>query len=628
MDSRWTLSSLAVASRRHIGDLSRRSRIPKSRWRATFFKLNLFPVAEPTDLFVDHILLATKIRFFLPFPLADSLPANPKKSDSIFWKFSDFPCCRPALRSVRRALTVSRFESPQHRRKRREAAETNGAAPIACLPAELLCIIFLFCAACDPVQGDRGLGWLTVTHVAHACPDLWANIIFRRKLVPIMLARSMEVPLVIRVNLDKNTHFKPRYIREHIGRAGVLDIEGSHSVLDTFFVDNVGKTPAPRLRSLSVVNTADYGASPMWLDAKVFHGTEPRQQCGLPWNSPWFSNLTELYLASLHKAHGTSVTMLLSVLVTSPLLESLTLMNTKTYGDTLDRTLSFPLRNLRTLHLSEPLPICSQILTSLRFPSIVTATVSCLTLRNGREPSGYLIDTILCHRDFCQTYHSLRIEEITSEILRSPPPPTPQTRVCASIFTTTDANPLLHQPWLPWRDIARPLGSHASPPLHVNVPLERDSWLNLCKCSNVVHLAISTVNPISILALLMERAMCRIGVGAASVVGSDREADGSCKQFFLNITFKKPPPFPSAIDTLRALLWARLAGRRAIRLVKIKACQNIFQQDLDHLEYLAGSFEWDGQGRSGEAKEDGGYPDLRSYSLNVFEFLNAPAPVY
>ncbi|KAK7025260.1 F-box domain-containing protein [Favolaschia claudopus] len=559
----------------------------------------------------------------------------------------------PALRSIRRALTVSRFESPQHRRKRREAAEINDAAPIACLPAELLCIIFLFCAACDPVQGDRGLGWLTVTHVthhwrevAHACPDLWANIIFRRKLVPIMLARSMEIPLVIRVNLDKNIHFKPRYIREHIGRAGVLDIEGSHSVLDTFFVDHVGKTPAPRLRSLSVVNTADYGAPPMWLDAKVFHGTEPRrpnvtrqlrlEQCGLPWNSPWFSNLTELYLASLHEAHGTSVTMLLSVLVTSPLLESLTLINTKTYGDTLDRTLSFPLRNLRTLDLSEPLPICSQILTSLRFPSIVNATVSCLTLRNGREPPGYLIDTILCHRDFCQTYHSLRIEEVASDILcLSTTSHSTDKSLCVNIHHDGCKSPL-----------APALASMARystaawftciSTLHVNVPLERDSWLNLCKCSSLIHLTISTVNPISILALLMERAMCRIGVGAASVVGSDREANGSCKQFFphldeltlKNITFRKPPPFPSAIDALRALLWARRAGRRPIRLVRIKACENIFQQDLDHLEHLAGSFAWDGQGGSGEEKEDGGYPDLRSYSLNVFEFLNAPGPVY
>ncbi|KAK6992277.1 F-box domain-containing protein, partial [Favolaschia claudopus] len=365
----------------------------------------------------------------------------------------------PALRSVRRALTVSRFESPQHRRKRRKPQKQT--APPQSPASQLNSSALSSSSAPLVIQ--------LPTPVPTSGPTLFSG----RKLVPIMLARSMEVPLVIRVNLDKNTHFKP-------------SIPSGNILVELPF-----RCEYSRLRCIS-----------MWLDAKVFHGTEPRRpNCGLPWNSPWFSNLTELtwYPSVTH---------------------SLTLMNTKTYGDTLDRTLSFPLRNLRTLHLSEPLPICSQILTSLRFPSIVTATVSCLTLRNGREPSGYLIDTIL-YKSLCVNIHHDGCKSPLAPALAS------MARYSTAAWFTCITT------------------------LHVNVPLERDSWLNLCKCSNVVHLAISTVNPISILALLMERAMCRIG-------RSDREADGSCKQFFprldelilKNITFKKPPPFPQRHDTL------------------------------------------------------------------------------
>ncbi|KAJ7890475.1 hypothetical protein B0H14DRAFT_3703293 [Mycena olivaceomarginata] len=151
------------------------------------------------------------------------------------------------------------FETPQNRRKRLAAAALNAIAPISTLAPEILCHIFLFCASFHPL---RGLGWLAVTHVslhwwavAMACTELWANIIFRPKLVPIMLARSGQFPLTIRVNLYKDKHLQPGHIREIIARAGVLNVRGSPDVLTAFF-DHVGKTSTPSLTSLSVMNTA------------------------------------------------------------------------------------------------------------------------------------------------------------------------------------------------------------------------------------------------------------------------------------------------------------------------------------------------------------------------------------
>ncbi|KAF8216558.1 hypothetical protein K438DRAFT_396581 [Mycena galopus ATCC 62051] len=553
-----------------------------------------------------------------------------------------------SIDSLRRALDVSRFESSQHRRKRLEAARSNDLAPIYSLPPELLCHIFLFCATASwiPLLGTSGLGWLTITHVsrrwrevAAACPELWGHIILRRKLVPIMLVRAKDVPLLIRVDLDNNKHLKPQHIRENIARVGLLDVRGSQGALDTFFIDYVGKFSAPRLRSLSVANTTKGDPLGLWLDAGVF-GTEgrrnslPRQlrleKCALPWNSLWYSNLTDLYLADLHKEHGPTINMLLSVITASPLLQHLTLLNTRTKIDHLDmyRDFPFPLPDLRTIHLSGPVSFCAHVLTNLTFPSIVTVVVASTT-------HNHLIDTVLSHRDFWKGCHVLRIDATLKDHLRidASSPWTDKTlqidvgHLCRDSEITL--GPLLYTlmtsrgtfiAWLTTLDIC-------------NVIIRIETWRHLCKCRHLTTLIIrGTADPLPVLGLLFVRSMRRLGVAGHArpdtMSDSDIGDDGAYKELFPklecvhldDIDCGAPETYPGVTDVLRSLLWARRASRCPIPRVRLENCKKIFQQDVDHLRFLTQTLTWDNVGKNPKQKEDNGL-GIPAFSLNVFEHL-------
>ncbi|KAJ7823012.1 hypothetical protein B0H13DRAFT_2126038 [Mycena leptocephala] len=546
-----------------------------------------------------------------------------------------------AVHSFRRALDVSRFETPRHRRRRLEASRLNALAPISSLPPEILSHIFLFCVSSNPVVGTSGLGWLAVTHVTHrwrevalGCPELWANIIFRRKLLSISLSRSKMVPLVMRLNLDNNKHFKPCHIRENIARVGILDVRGSQNALETFFLDDVGNVPATRLRSLSVTNTILN--DPLWLDAMVFHGGDEGrnhlsrqlrlERCALPWNSPWYSKLTELYLANLHTVQGPAIAMLFSVIIASPLLQHLTLINTKTHVGRLERFFPIPLRDLRTIHLSEPISVCSQILINLTFPSITTIAVSCLPAPTDKDV--WLVQTLLCHRDFCEIYDFLRIEAPTGTSLR----------ITTSSYWTdkTLLVEIYHpEPHLLVEPALQSLVKYSGPnfshitSLHINIPfLGIASWQHLCACRNLTTLSLHNNDPLPMLALLLERAMRCIGISIRPEVGTEHLApDGACMQIFAklecialeDVDCGASGSHPAIIDILRSLLWARRAGKCPIPRVRLDRCKNLFKQDLDHLKFLTDLLMWDGVGQNPEEKDDDGYLDIRSFSLNVYE---------
>ncbi|KAJ6485647.1 hypothetical protein C8R45DRAFT_997332 [Mycena sanguinolenta] len=548
--------------------------------------------------------------------------------------------------SIRHALDIRRFESSQHRRKRLEAASLNALAPISCLPPELLCHIFLFCATSPE---SRGLGWLVLTHVTHhwrevalACPELWANIIFHRKLAPIMLARSKDFPLVIRVDLDKKTSLKAMDIRQNITRLGALDVRGSQSSLDTFFVDHVGKLSAPRLRSLAVAN-ATVG-DPVWLDARVFHGTDdrrnnfPRQlrleRAALPWNSPWYNNLTDLYLADLHKAHGPTITMLLSVIITSPLLQHLTLINTQTSVDDLDmyRLFPFTLPDLRTIRITEPISVCAHIMTNLTFPSIVTVDISCLPAKTRHST---FVNPVLCHRNFWKSCSVLRIDA----------PPNERLSISTSSSSTDKTlHVRIHhgkkqvqlESTLDSLFFSRGSFLSGITTLDINAVFAKpeESWRQLYKCRNLTTLTLRTIDPQWIFSLLFERAMRRVGFSIRSVeveVASDVfGSNGAYNQLFpklecihlIDVDCGEPKALPGGIDVLRSLLWARRAGRCPIPNVRLEACKNVSQHDVDHLRFLATSLTWDGVGKAEKEKEDNGL-DVRRFSLNVLEQLRS-----
>jgi hypothetical protein len=73
---------------------------------------------------------------------------------------------------------------------------------------------------------------------------------------------------------------------------------------------------------------------------------------------------------------------------------------------------------------------------------------------------------------------------------------------------------------------------------------------------------------------------------------------------------------PSPSNMLRALLWARRAGRVPIWRLELNDCTNVFSEDLAYFRFFA-DVVWDGNGESTTQKEDG-KDTLRSYSINVF----------
>jgi hypothetical protein len=547
-------------------------------------------------------------------------------------------------RSFRRVLPiVSRYETKRHRQKRLEASRLNALAPIASLPPEILSHIFLFCVA-NCCEWNSDLGWLVVAQVTHqwretalGCPELWANIVFRRKLAPIMLARSKMVPLVIRAVIDNNKHFEPRLVRANISRVGVLDVRGSQASLETFFLDYHDGVSATNLTSLSVTNTSNTTLdSPMWLDVRLFRGEEsggnrPSSQlrldrCALPWNSPWYSNLTDLYLADLHNTQGPTITMLFSVLIGSPRLEHLTLINTNATPDAFATFFPVELCQLRTIELFEPVSVVGQILMNLKFPSIAKAVVSCLP--NPTEKEIWTASSLVVHRDFCNKYESLRIENTTNTFLRIS---------ATSYWTDKTLDFDIYHPYprlLVWpvlQSLERdsPCGFLFVTSLHLNLPyLDNESWGQLCQCRSLVVLSLQNTDPLAILYLLLERAMRCIGVSSLARPIDYLDTDGSCIQLLpkldrlvLQEIKCGDRPYPACTDVLRALLWTRRAGRRPIRCVELERCSLLFKQDLDHLTFLAESFIWDGVGLNTKDKADVGLPDYRSFSLHVYQFL-------
>ncbi|KAJ7833468.1 hypothetical protein B0H13DRAFT_2110906 [Mycena leptocephala] len=446
--------------------------------------------------------------------------------------------------STKRRVPWPRFETPRHRRRRLEASRLNALAPISLFHRNTLPYILIL-RLLQPRGGNYGLGWLAVNMSPTdgggrtGCPELWANIIFRRKLLSISLSRSKMVPLVMRLNLDNNKHFKPCHIRENIARVNALE---------TFFLDDVGNVPATRLRSLSVTNTILN--DPLWLDAMK-------------------PSIRQLRLDVVHSPgtlRGPAIAMLFSVIIASPLLQHLTLINTKTH----------------------PISVCSQILINLTFPSITTIML--------------VVQTLLCHRDFCEIYDFLRIEAPAGASLR----------ITTSSYWTdkTLVVEIYHpEPHLLVEPALQSLVKYSGPnfshitSLHINIPfLGIASWQHLCACRNL-----TTIRP---------------------EVGTEHLApDGACMQIFAklecialeDVDCGASGSHPAIIDILRSLLWARRAGKCPIPRVRLDRCKNLFKQDLDHLKFLTDLLMWDGVGQNPEEKDDDGYLDIRSFSLNVYE---------
>ncbi|KAJ7504331.1 hypothetical protein B0H11DRAFT_1981715 [Mycena galericulata] len=526
--------------------------------------------------------------------------------------------------SFRRAFDLRRFETARHRRTRLEASKMNDLVLVASLPAEILEQIFLFCVSDTLKRKQEMRQWLAVTQVSHrwreislGCPQLWANIIFHPKLMPIMLMRSKTVPLVMRIDLELDKHFKPAFVRENISRVGLLDVRGSRTKLETFLRDYSGDVSVRCLTNLSVHNNdiTSMGGTPMWLDARLFPWQAkrdiPRQLrlecCALPWNSPWYSNLTDLFLADLLSAQGPSLNVLFSIIAECPRLQHLTLIEIHAQCDDWKPILPIELSHLRTIHLSEPLPVCAQILVTLRFPAVKNIYIGCLSHLEGEKPETWTIPSIVGHPDCRDIYSSLRVSGPMTRFVRlSAASISTEKTLLVDIFGTMRANVLGGVLVDSWMKSVASLTSITS--LELSIPYH--SWYHLDGCHYLETLDFHGGDPSPIFRLLLERAMRCIGVSAPPEDSERLGPNGACMQLF---------PKLECISILRSLLWARRVGRCPIPRLRLEDCKNLFKQDLAHFNALA-SVSWDGWGKNPREKPDGG-DSIRSFSLNVYELL-------
>ncbi|KAJ7782019.1 hypothetical protein DFH07DRAFT_1055521 [Mycena maculata] len=557
---------------------------------------------------------------------------------------------RRISQSIRRALSVGRLGSSRRRlRKQIEADRVNSIALVTRLPPEILAHIFLLCV---PNSWCKDLDWPLVTtriirrwrEVALGCPELWANIVFRRKLLPVMLSRAKAIPLIIHANLD-DPHFDPKFVRANIERVGSMECQGSTTALEEFFLDYpAGRVSYTGLRNLSVLHHA-LDQRPVWLEAMLFHASErtrrsrpPRRlrlaKCAFPWNSPWYLNLTDLHLSDLHKAQGPTMTVLFSVLVASPLLQDLFLDNTHVRRDGWQSSPSTELPHLRTIYLGETAGTCSQILENLSFPSIMTVSVN--GVAEGYLTQSKYISRIVGHHDYTQAkYQLLRIElpsEVHSPCLRVTANSSQNDNsLCIEIYQTSESRPqslgseALTSFFDPL-DCKRYLNITA---LHlVHLSLGAEQWKIVFHCRNIATLHLHDSDPLQLFRLLLDRAMRCIGFTKGADI-EDRDARGHCKQLLPRLHLialqgvdcggQVEVPLIPFTSVLRSLLWARRIGRCPIANLRLEDCRNLFRQDLAHFNFFA-SVSWDGVGESQEEKEDGG-DDIRSYSLNIYELL-------
>ncbi|KAI0055320.1 hypothetical protein BV25DRAFT_226722 [Artomyces pyxidatus] len=240
------------------------------------------------------------------------------------------------------------------------------AAPIVCLPVEVLSRIFSFVAATSEPMEDRwdegrvDIGWIQVTRVcqrwrqiALANPFLWASIPFSEispRLGEEMIRRSSNVALSLtfEVRRDwvvpacaKNSLIPP--VVSRVRSLNIKNLEGGGHILGETrntpaLIESLGShiASARALESLSLWSS--YGA-PVYLPFTIFSAGPPRLQslflnnCALPWQMNCLKSLVHLQVEMSEispdmrdSVYFPTPTMMVDLLRQMPQLETLTLV--------------------------------------------------------------------------------------------------------------------------------------------------------------------------------------------------------------------------------------------------------------------------------------------------------------
>ncbi|KAJ7180775.1 hypothetical protein C8R46DRAFT_1028211 [Mycena filopes] len=560
------------------------------------------------------------------------------------------------------------FESGEEREARELRMQQNELVPIARLPPEILADIFVRCVPTSIRKLQNNLTWLNVTrvstrwrNVALACPEFWGTIIFSRpKLTTIMLQRSKQASLAVRVDLGKDPANSPEPILiENASRLGILDLRSPQQLLTTFMANVEHADAAPRLQCIKVVNTDtnNLGQGGMWLPPDLFRRTQVLESrkvgapigmrlhlecCAFPWDSGWYFHLTHLHLENLNPAQRPTMEAFLGVLVGSPNLQTLAVIHC---SPTTRRGFPVDLPRLTALTLkSDSSSTCARLLGYLLIPPSATVTASC-TLKTAPDSRHALYQNLIPEFSDISSYaydtvHLMHKDGLTYSLHHSARPEwSRKLRVDA---TTWGAPSILRltETVRDHLDLSRVTTLHLLGMCGLPLPPDEATiglWDTLGRALPRVHtLHLHNTFPTAMVEFLLTQAMLLLGVShyrscfnlpKAGNGVSFRGPDGVLSHAWpelrclalhnVKLNFESHTHHPTYAEMLRSLLWARREGGAPIWRLEIEDCHDVFTQDLGHFRLFA-DVVYDGKGQKTPVHKDTDVPSLRAYSVDVF----------
>ncbi|KAJ7167350.1 hypothetical protein C8R43DRAFT_917591 [Mycena crocata] len=544
----------------------------------------------------------------------------------------------------------------------------NELVPIARLPPEILADIFVRCTPATPRELHEDFSWLNLTRVsanwrniALATPAFWGTLILSRpKWTPVMLARSKMTALIVRVDLEKDLENSPEPILlEHAARLATLDVHSPQHLLATFLSNLQHADAAPRLQCVKVVNATNdnLGEGGMWLPPDLFRRKQVMQsrkagvqqelrlhleRCAFPWESgSWYSHLTHLHLENIHPAQRPGMKAFLSILVGSPALQMLSVLHASpTFGDGF--TVDLPLLSALSLK-DESLSTCTRLFGLLVIPPSATVKISSIRPSPDTEFDTYKTLIPMFSAASPDTYDTVRLSQRLEQGLAyylsnsarpdwfrklgigaSEWPGNNMFRLTETILSHLDFSNVttLHLRGMDGGVLSR--SEHA---------LLWDTMGHRLVSLRVLHL--HNAFPSMLFEFLLTQALLPLGIShyasCFKLPGgpSPRAPDGELSYAFPGLQrlalhgldLEAPAAYnnPTRADALRALLWARRAGRAAIWQLEITDCSSVDTRDLGYFGLFA-DVVWDGKGGKTAVRVDVD-ESLEAFSINVFANL-------
>ena len=252
-------------------------------------------------------------------------------------------------------------------------------------------------------EGDDGELHPTWYLFSHVCsrwrsvtlgnPSLWSHVSFRYPLwLKETLKQAKMVPVVVHIshhiNISNSAVFVTvqHTLAETTHRIRCLHMEGLDIDGMEIFLHAITPVPAPILDSLSLLATAE-GRLFNIIPKHLFGGITPRLRCvhvgscSIPFGSSILMNLVHLHLdrSTISRAseHETSLSDLLAVFATSPLLETLHLDSISPTHVDIDPPRPVTFSRLEYIHVLDNASSVSIILNNIRIPSFTTVSVDC-----------------------------------------------------------------------------------------------------------------------------------------------------------------------------------------------------------------------------------------------------------